>query len=390
MYIDLNLPVPLTSTQRPPQQSKKGKGKQADASTSPITYTPGQLVELEARIDFLVHLGYTVIAFNQTVQKKVDPKTHANVLASLLLHLRKRESIAYVKRLTIVLDEDSEKGFGLTPANASLFAPYDIIALLPTTAASFSLACLSHSTPSNVTAHIISLPLTLPRLPFNLKHTLVRTALKNGAVFEISYSGALGGESDPSLGSSASGESGSGGKRNWWAAAREIIRVTKGKSVIVTSGAVNQTSLRAPKDVGNLISMLDLPQNLSHDALTKTPQAVILRAQTRRTYRAILSEPRIVIPEAYLAKTTAASAPATEVQPSEETMLLKPSETEPSPSTAEEQTGNELPSAAKLSNGKKRPREDPTPLSQASTSVKAEESSKKKRKKDKSAGAKNS
>lgn len=133
-----------------------------------------------------------------------------------------------------------------------MFAPYDLIALLPTTAASFSLACLTHTLPSPLTAHIISLPLTLPRLPFNLKHTLVRSALKNGAVFEISYAGALGCEPDPSLGSAASGEGGSSGKRNWWAAAREVARVTKGKGVVVTSGAVNQTSLRAPKDVGNL------------------------------------------------------------------------------------------------------------------------------------------
>lgn len=58
-------------------------------------------------------VGYTVIAFNQVVQKKIDPKTHINALDPLLARLRKRQEIAYVKRLTIVLDEDSEKGFGL-------------------------------------------------------------------------------------------------------------------------------------------------------------------------------------------------------------------------------------------------------------------------------------
>ena len=135
--------------------------------------------------------------------------------------------------------------------NLNLFSPYDLIALLPTTATTFSLTCLSHTQPSPLTAHIISLPLTLPRLPFNLKHTLVGTALKNGAVFELPYIGAVGGEGDP--GSSAGGgESGSGAKRNWWAGAREVVRVTKGKSVIVTSGVFNVADLRAPRDVGNL------------------------------------------------------------------------------------------------------------------------------------------
>jgi ribonuclease P/MRP protein subunit RPP1 len=120
---------------------------------------------------------------------------------------------------------------------------------MPTTAATFSLACLTHSLPSPLTAHIISLPLTLPRLPFHLKHTLIRTAIKNGAVFEIGYAGALGGETDMSMGM---GESGAGAKRNWWAAAREVVRVTKGKGII-TSGAVGvDTDLRAPRDVINL------------------------------------------------------------------------------------------------------------------------------------------
>ena len=48
------------------------------------------------------------------------------------------------------------------------------------------------------------------------------------------------------------GESGAGAKRNWWAAAREVVRVTKGKGII-TSGAVSvDTDLRAPRDVINL------------------------------------------------------------------------------------------------------------------------------------------
>lgn len=136
-----------------------------------------------------------------------------------------------------------------TTGSGSIFNPYDIIALLPTTTTTFSLACLSHTTPSNVTAHIISLPLTLPRLPFNLKHTQVRTALKNGAVFELPYAGALGAEGDTAGHAS---EGGNAAKRNWWAGAREVVRVTKGKGLIVTGGVVNPADLRAPRDIGNL------------------------------------------------------------------------------------------------------------------------------------------
>lgn len=106
--------------------------------------------------------------------------------------------------------------------------------------------------PSPLTVHIISLPLTLPRLSFYLKHTLIRTAIKNGAVFEISYVGALGGESDPVLVKADAAENGPTAKRNWWAAAREVVRVTKGKNVIVSGGVVAEADYRPPRDVANL------------------------------------------------------------------------------------------------------------------------------------------
>jgi ribonuclease P/MRP protein subunit RPP1 len=58
-------------------------------------------------------VGYNVVAFNQIVNKKIDPKTHVNILDGLLTQLRTRPGVIFLKRLTIVLDDDSEKGFGL-------------------------------------------------------------------------------------------------------------------------------------------------------------------------------------------------------------------------------------------------------------------------------------
>ena len=81
---------------------------------------------------------------------------------------------------------------------------------------------------------------------------MIRTALKNGAVFEINYVGALGGENDPLLVDANAAENGASAKRNWWASAREVVRVTKGKGIIVSGGVVSEADLRAPRDVGNL------------------------------------------------------------------------------------------------------------------------------------------
>ncbi|KAG2349514.1 PHP domain-like protein [Suillus weaverae] len=294
MHFDLNFPVTASGST---SQPKKNKNKQPQQSSS-TAFTPAQIKGIEARLDLLEHLGYTVIAFNQSVNKKIDPKTHVNILDELLKQLRARPGTVFLKRLTIVLDNDSEKGFGLANANASLVEPYDVIALLPTTPATFSLACLTHSLPSPLTAHIIALPLTLPRLPFQLKHTLVRTAIKNGAVFEINYAGAIGGESDASLSTFGVSDTGVSGKRNWWAAAREVVRVAKGKGIVVSGGVASDADYRGPKDIANLLTLLGLAQNLAHDASVAAPKSLILRAQARKTYRAVLSEPRVMIPEA--------------------------------------------------------------------------------------------
>ncbi|KAG5637567.1 hypothetical protein H0H81_004144 [Sphagnurus paluster] len=295
MYFDLNVPIPNFVQSSSQVTSKKGKGKQQSVAPS-FTFTASQINGIETRVDFLVRLGYTVIAFNQLVHKKVDPKTHTNVVDVLVGRLKKRPGIVYLRRLSIILDEDSEKGFGLTNANASIFTSYDLIGLIPLTQATFSLACLTHSMPSPLTAHIISLPLTLPRLSFYLKHTLIRTAIKNGAVFEISYVGALGGENDPILCSAGGAENGSTAKRNWWAATKELTRVTKGRSLLVSGGVLAEADLRAPADVANLIALLGLPQDVARSSSTKVPKSLVLRAQTRSTYRAVFSEPTVVIP----------------------------------------------------------------------------------------------
>jgi RNase P/RNase MRP subunit p30 len=114
---------------------------------------------------------------------------------------------------------------------------------------------------------------------------MVRTALRNGAVFEISYASALDNTA----------------KRNWWAAAREVVRVTKGKGLIVTGGGTEVANLRAPKDVGNLcvdsahhfisklisstrVTFLGLAQDMAHDAATTIPKSLVLRARASRLF----------------------------------------------------------------------------------------------------------
>lgn len=125
--------------------------------------------------------------------------------------------------------------------NAEALRPYDIIALCPTTQSTFQQSCLTYSVASPVAAHIITFDLQAnQRLGFFLKQSLVQTAIKNGAVFEIRYFTAVrrAGNNDRS-------------RRNWWINAKEVVRATAGKGLVLSSGG-SEAEVRGPQDVVNL------------------------------------------------------------------------------------------------------------------------------------------
>ncbi|KAF8652892.1 hypothetical protein AX16_004080 [Volvariella volvacea WC 439] len=432
-----------------PSNSKKQKGKQKNAGgaasavggttgtggggsmTVHTLFTPAQLISIERRVDMLVHcqsffktlikivltdsfelkeVGYTVLGLTQTIHRKLDSKTHINTLDVLMPYLEQRLSkfpsgtqkvagqangsaaaetgncpIVFLKRLNIVLDDESEKGIGLAAQPCST---YDILSLTPTTPSTLSLACLTHTLPSQLTTHIISLPLSSsigsrPAAIAKLKHTLVRTTKRNGAVFEIGYAGAMGGmgveelcESELETSDSASGLGGpsaavrADAKRSWWAAAREVVRLTKGTGVIVSGAVGDLGDLRAPRDVGNLVTLLGLTQDQANDALTKVPKNLALRSQTRKTYRAVLSEPRLVISTPPAMPTEPATASPEKV--AMDTDLPEPVASESAPTVAMEvddpmptsiastSAGPAAPTPMPNQKGQKRPRESET------------------------------
>ncbi|EJT52752.1 Ribonuclease P protein subunit p30 [Trichosporon asahii var. asahii CBS 2479] len=84
-------------------------------------------------------------------------------------------------------------------------------------------------------------------------------------------------------------------RQNFLTNARELVRVTGGKDIIFTSGPGGAPDgIRGPLDVVNFATILGVPANLAKDAVSRTPKAVLLRAQARRTYKAVVSAPRLV------------------------------------------------------------------------------------------------
>lgn len=143
-----------------------------------------------------------------------------------------------------------------TTANTNALLSYDLLSVRPTTEATFSVACLSLAELKPFSIDIISLDLSASsRLPFFLKRSTVGAALANGAVFEVCYGDAL-----------AQPESNTGGaeslarmeeeterkRRNVISGARELMRVTNGRGIILSSGASQLLGIRGPYDVVNL------------------------------------------------------------------------------------------------------------------------------------------
>lgn len=138
-----------------------------------------------------------------------------------------------------------KQGHGLTTASTSALLSYDLLSAQAFNDPSFSMLCLTLSELKPSGIDIISLDLsTAPRLPFFLKRSTVNAALANGVVFEICYSQVVNrGEADSGL---------SRARKNVISGARDILRITNGKGVIFSSGAMDIMGLRGPNDIINL------------------------------------------------------------------------------------------------------------------------------------------
>ena len=317
MYYDLNVPWPAAegSGSSGSGSGSKKKGKQPQPQPQPQQGTTGQEQEQEqeqereeelsgearSRLSQLSHelglLGYSVVGYNRTVQSRFDPVRHAHPSSSCIS--AGSGAPAPLSRLTVVLDDASmgKAGTGLITGNAAALQAYDVLAVQPTTEASFQHACLTLSELKPFSVDLIALDLTsAPRLPFPLRRSTVHAALENGVHFEVPYA--------PALAQSPRA------RRNLIACTRDLLRITNGRGILLSSAATDPLLLRAPHDLVNLAAALGIPTQAAKDAISNNPRALVLRARTRKTFRGVLSHPTLV-PTPSLTPPTTATATAT-------------------------------------------------------------------------------
>ncbi|KAG0028098.1 hypothetical protein BGZ81_005007 [Podila clonocystis] len=241
MFYDLNLPVSTSS----------GSAQAAQ-----------EQLETRKRVELLVHLGYQAVAYNYELTGKI-PANHVNPVSKLNLP---GVNLKQFSRLTLVVDDVSQN-YGLNANNPSVLS-YDILAVQPTNEKLFQAAC------GTFEVDIISLDMSA-RLPFYLKHSTVGLAVERGIYFELCYSAAI---RDATA------------RRNLISNAQSLIRVTRGKNIILSSQAMKAMELRGPYDIVNFGTLLGLNQAVAKDCLSSHCRAVAVHAETRRnTTRAVIS-----------------------------------------------------------------------------------------------------
>ena len=105
---------------------------------------------------------------------------------------------------------------------------------------------------SSLQVDIISLDLGR-RLPFRLKAKILAPALDRGVMLEISYACCLRDETSRQL---------------LFSNAAALARATRGKNIILSSGARSAFELRSPYDAMNLATLFGLPMRLAKVSFT--------------------------------------------------------------------------------------------------------------------------
>ncbi|KAJ3023108.1 Ribonuclease P protein subunit p30 [Thoreauomyces humboldtii] len=171
-------------------------------------------------------------------------------------------------RLTIIVDDASGGGGFRIDGNSSFMAAYDLIAVQPTSEKMFQQAC------GTMDVDIISLDMG-NRLPWYLKQPTVNVAVTRGIFFEITYA--------PAIRDASS-------RRHLISNAAQLVRITKGKNIIISSEAQKAMELRGPYDVINLGSIFSMSQDRAKNALDANCRAVLVHSATRKqVHRGIMA-----------------------------------------------------------------------------------------------------
>ncbi|KZF26104.1 PHP domain-like protein [Xylona heveae TC161] len=218
--------------------------------------------EVPRTLSFLHELGYNEVALTHTLSGKIPADVTCPIPKELPFSTP--EDLTIHRRCTLVLSDPSQNH-----RLSALSNSYDILALRPTTDKCLQQAC------QTLECDLISLDLTV-RHPFHFKFKTLSSALQRGIKFELCYSpGILAVDNNA--------------RRNLISNAIQIIRATRARGLVISSGATRSVGCRGPWDVINLAAVWGLGQEKGRDAVGREARSVVVAAQMkRRSYKGVI------------------------------------------------------------------------------------------------------
>lgn len=226
------------------------------SSTTPVT-------ELQRTIAFASELGYNVLALDHLLTGAIPSQVVNPIPKELPFALPAR--VKLLRRCTLVFNDPG--GNSRLPAHTAV---YDILALRPTNEKAFLAACLT------IQEHaLISLDLT-QRFDFHFRPKPLMAAVNRGVRFEICYAQATLGDA--------------GARRNFISNCMGLFRATRGRGLVLSSGAKSALGLRGAEDVTNLLAVWGLAREKAVEALSSTPRSVVVNEGLKQTsFRGVIS-----------------------------------------------------------------------------------------------------
>ena len=146
---------------------------------------------------------------------------------------------------------------------------FDIISVLPQSEKSFVDSCCS------LQIDLITFDMTTS-FPFKLHVPTLRTAINRGVFFEINLSCLFGEYNEKQ-------------KQNFVLNATDLISFTKGKNIILSSGAMKSNEFKGPNDLIAMGLMLGLSTSQAYNAVHVNPMKCITRSRRRFPVNSMIS-----------------------------------------------------------------------------------------------------
>lgn len=239
MLVDLNVPWPQKSFNEPPSEA--------------------QIKNVTNTLETLHTLGYTHIALNFTVHhtekfppsaKDQNPIKITKYFGSLI----KATGLKLYTRITLIIDDPS-KGQSLSKISQS----FDIVAAMPVSERALTLAT------TNLDVDVLTFQYS-QRLPSYLKHKSICSCVARGVKLEIVYANALRDMQS---------------RRQFIQNAKSVIRSSRSRGIVISSGAEKPLECRNILGVTSLIKYLGLDGDRCNKAMTDLAALVLLNGRLR-------------------------------------------------------------------------------------------------------------